>query len=91
MSIIGKKYIPSDNSWAVNITKAGDYPYKSEQSHLAGTYNTNPKTTIIVSEPFMCNTLTTVRKDSKHKHLMILVEFQEETHAVLYDASNIVD
>lgn len=83
-SIIGKTYIPFDNSWSVNLTSTCDYPHKSKNRYLAGTNNTESKTCIIASEPFMCNTII-VALDQKHSYEMIIVECENESHMVLFD------
>ena len=85
-TIIGKKYIPCDNSWAVNVTKAGSYSYKNNNAYLAGIQSLehSPKECTIISEPFECITNTSGIPNSKKKYTMIMVEFQEETHMVLF-------
>ena len=64
-SLIGKYYIPNDNSYSVNLTTSTQYPYNNEQKYLAGTYNTDAKICLIVSEPFMCKVRTVLNQISE--------------------------
>lgn len=87
-SIIGMKYIPFDNSFSVNLTSCCDYPYLNKQKYLGGTYNTSPKTCTIVSEPFSVNTRINAL-DKDYIYQMIAVEYNNETHVVLFNKNNI--
>ena len=91
-SIIGKKYIPFDNSWSVNVTIAGDYPLKNKQSYLAGSIGLGlaSKIVTIVSEPFQCNVNTFGCKNPKGIETMIMVDYNEQTHMVMFDKSQII-
>ena len=94
-SLIGKWYLPVDNSYSVNLTSAALYPYKSEDTSLAGNYNSEAKMCVIVSEPFIC------RVDSDlsgiRTYEMIMVEYENKTYSILYyehcvrDDKNIMD
>jgi hypothetical protein len=77
-SLIGKYYLPVDNSYSVNLTSAVDYPYKNEHLYLAGTYNTEAKLCIIVSEPF------TINIDGMRMVEMILVEYEKQISTIMY-------
>lgn len=89
-SLIGKKYRPHDNSWSINVTTCSNYPYKNKQGYLAGTHNTSQKECIICSEPFDCY----INKSVLHFNLeickMIMVNFNQETHMVLFNESSVV-
>lgn len=89
-TLIGKVYVPNDNSWSVNVTKAGSDLCINEKRYLAGTKYGDPvRNCIIVSEPFICN----VQKVGKHKceYDMIMVEYDGETHMVLFDEECVVE
>lgn len=81
-SLIGKYYLPYDNSYSVNLTSASSYPYKNEQKQLAGDYKSDAKFCLIVSEPFSCK-VTTVLGDIRTVE-MILVEYDNKTSSVMY-------
>jgi hypothetical protein len=94
-SLIGRCYLPVDNSYSVNLTSATKYPYKSEDISLAGGFNSDAKMCVIVSEPFIC------RVDSDlsgiRTYEMIMVEYENKTYSILYyehcvrDDKNIMD
>ena len=73
-SLIGKKYVPVDNSWSVNVTDCGNMLSRARRSYLAGTStpHTPAKDCIIVSEPFMCSVETIGIDDQLNKHKMII-------------------
>lgn len=83
-SIVGKTYIPHDNSYCVNLTSSSNYPYKSETSaRLAGTrIGDEPKECIILTEPFMCKILSVngIIKEIE----MILVNYNNSTYSIMY-------
>lgn len=87
-SIIGKKYIPIDNSWSVNVTTASDYPHKNEWRYLSGTPDNNftPVECTIVSEPFFMKVST---YKQIREQLMVAVDYNDETHIVLFFPSQI--
>jgi len=89
-TLIGKEYIPVDNSWSVNVTLCGDILRSAKTSYLAGTYRTPPKKCIIVSDPFFCNTQTTGISKPKEIKEMIMVEYNDETHMVLYNPEGVL-
>ena len=89
MKYIGKKYTPSDNSWSVNVTQCGDILRNAKNGYLAGTFNTDAIECIIVSEPFTCNTHTTGVSNPKSTHKMIMVEYNGETHMVLFNDNHV--
>ena len=88
-SIIGRKYQPSDNSWMVNLTSCGDYPYKNERDNLAGNQiGAEPKECTVLSEPFECTT----RFDGKFKQrVFVIAQCEGETFSVLYSENNLID
>ena len=88
-SIIGKNYVPSDNSYSVNVTKSGNYPYKNEPTYLAGTCFNIPKVCTILSEPFECDCYIHGISNPKNIHTMIMVRYNQETHMVLFDKKNV--
>lgn len=90
-SIIGKKYIPSDNSYAVNVTQCGDIIKDADRSSLAGDYLTQAVECIIVSEPFLCNVITVRISNPKDIRLMIMVDYDGETHMVMFNKNNIIN
>ena len=81
-SLIGKFYLPSDNSYSVNLTSSSNNPYENDQLYLAGTFNTNAKLCTIVSEPFMCYINTSIGTSKLVE--MILVEYDGQTSSILY-------
>ena len=87
-SIIGKKYIPTDNSWSVNVTTASECPWKNEQRYLSGTMDCNfiPVECTIVSEPFFAKVMS---YKQIREQLMIAVDYNNETHIVLFFPSQI--
>lgn len=88
-SLIGKYYIPNDNSYSVNLTTSTQYPYNNEQKYLAGTYNTDAKICLIVSEPFMCKVRTVLNQISEI--MMILVEYDNEVISVIFYEHLVMD
>jgi hypothetical protein len=93
-SIIGKKYIPKDSSYCVNITKGKE----DHEVHLAGTSspvditlhreegfmeNTPAKVCTILTNPFTCITELSTTKKSK-EHEFIIVSYNNQTFSVLY-------
>jgi hypothetical protein len=86
-SLIGRKYIPNDNSYQVNITTAGKSTGINICRHLAGVYRKSPKTCIIVSEPFECKVL---QSDELLKSItMICIDYNNETHCTVFDPRRI--
>jgi len=83
-SIIGKKYIGDDNSYAVNLTSASNHPYLNEQLYLAGTSMENAKICEVVSEPFDVFIRQKIVK-------MIAVSYNNTTSIVLFDKKCICD
>ena len=82
-SLIGKYYIPNDNSYSVNLTISTQHPYKNEQRYLAGSFNSEAKMCVIVSEPFMCKIRTVFNDISEME--MILVEYDNEVSSVMFN------
>lgn len=89
-SIVGKYYLPHDNSYSVNLTSASNYPYDNEQLYLAGTNDTDAKLCKIVSEPFICNVRVGLDGDIK-QYEMILVEYEGQTSSILYHKDSVFD
>lgn len=84
-SIIGKKYIPNDNSYAINLTSCSDYPYKNENLLLAGTHiGDEPKECTILTEPFEAYRLSFPRRRGVEKNLFIIVGYENTTHMILF-------
>jgi hypothetical protein len=79
-SLIGKYYLPCDNSYSVNLTSATNYPYKREEPLLAGSFNSEAKMCVIVSEPFICK----VDSNLSGIYEMIMVEYENKTYSILY-------
>jgi hypothetical protein len=88
-SLIGKWYLPVDNSYSVNLTSAALYPYKSEDTSLAGNYNSDAKMCIIVSEPFICKVHSDI--SGLRTHEMIMVEYENKTYSILYYERCVID
>lgn len=88
-SIIGKKYIPCDNSYSVNITSTSGHPYKNERLLLAACIANDEKINIctIISEPFLCNVKSFDGSIISEK--MIAVEYENTTSLVLFYESQI--
>lgn len=88
-SLIGKWYLPVDNSYSVNLTSAANHPYISEDTSLAGNYNSDAKMCVIVSEPFICKVdsgLSGIRT-----YDMIMVEYENKTYSILYYERCVID
>lgn len=83
--LIGKYYLPYDNSYSVNITSISNYPYEHKPLYLAGTFNTEAKLCKIVSEPFICK-INTINNDVTEM-AMILVEYDNNTVSVMFHQS----
>lgn len=96
-SLIGKKYIPKDNSWSVNVTFCGHRMLRDSdlgRRYLAGNYNNDKKECTIVSEPFRCTVRTGISSLNNVKTAsvdMIMVNYNNETHMVMYFESGVVD
>ena len=83
-SLIGKKYIPCDNSWSVNVTDCGKSLFKPQRSFLAGICGGGGVECVIISEPFDCIVETIGIENPKSTHKMIMVNYNDETHMVLF-------
>ena len=83
-NLIGKEYTPLDNSWSVNVTQCGDFLGSAKRGYLAGSYYSEAKKCLIVSEPFECIVNTTGVPRPKQIKTMIIVEYDKETHMVLF-------
>jgi hypothetical protein len=81
-SLIGKCYLPVDNSYSVNLTSASRYPYKSEDTSLAGNFSSEAKMCVIVSEPFICKVDSDLSGIRTYE--MIMVEYDNKTYSILY-------
>lgn len=90
-SLIGKYYLPYDNSYSVNLTSSSNYPYKNDQRYLAGTFNSDAKLCVIVSEPFICKVKSCVDNSITYEYYMILVGYNNEVISVLFNKSNVKD
>ncbi len=90
-SIIGKKYIPQDNSYSVNLTSSSGYPYKNDfTTYLAGALfqDHTPKVCTILTEPFEC---AVTGLDKIKLEIMIIVEYNNTTHMTMYFEQGIVE
>lgn len=96
MSIIGKMYKPSDNSYAVCLSDA--HQSTSKQHYLSGTYypggeiRTPRQEVKILSEPFKIKILLDPCFNTKERtYTFILVECKRGlTHSVLFNERNII-
>lgn len=90
-SIIGKLYLPSDNSYSVNLTSCSNYSYKNDRTkYLAGAIELKllPKEVTIISEPFLCKVNTSINTNKKMP--MILVKDSDgDIHSTLFYEKNI--
>lgn len=77
MSLIGKSYIAFDNSY----TKRLDTDNQEDLPSFAGTVNSDPKESKIISEPYML-----VVGSFKQEYKFIDVEYNGEKYRVLYHA-----
>jgi hypothetical protein len=86
-SLIGKYYLPLDNSYSVNISSAARYPYENKHLHLAGHHmyyqEENAKLCLIVSEPFIAK-IHSESDNTFKEYEMIIVEYQKSTVVVLF-------
>lgn len=89
-SIIGKKYLPSDNSYSVNVTSSTLFPYKSKQIYLAGIVNEEGKECTILTDPFDCSIIHSVNK-SVVLLPMIIVQYGNTTACVMYYKHCVID
>lgn len=91
-SIIGRTYIPKDNSYSICLSKVNDNHGIPNHSHdyLAGT-NTTPKIEakecIIITEPFLITIHK--RKNEIRAHRMIIVQYENKEYMVLYNKDGI--
>lgn len=90
MSIIGKKYIPFDNSYSVNITNCSNYPYNNvKTSYLAGNQGGElAKECIIKTEPFKCN-IKTWNNNIEEKE-MVVVSYRDNDYVVMFRIESIL-
>ncbi len=89
-NIIGKSYIPSDNSYAVNITTSTKYPSENENLYLVGTFNSNNKICTILTNPFKPS-INTGFDEITNEDYFIIVQYNNTTHMVLFYESNIIN
>jgi hypothetical protein len=88
-SLIGYNYIPYDNSYSVNLTSASNHPYRNESKYLAGTFDSDPKICVIVSEPFMCR-VNSIFEECKLIE-MIMVQYDGQTSSVMFSLDYVRD
>jgi hypothetical protein len=88
-SIIGRYYLPFDNSYSVNITSCSNYPYENKHMYLAGTASSNNILCKVVSEPFMCKVKSLAINNKISDILMIIVEHNNEHITVMYKESQL--
>ena len=81
-SIIGKKYIASDNSYLINLT------YPGRDVRLAGMVGENPKEAKIVSEPYMFG-IRTFTDEEAVLETFINVRYKKDIIRVLYHEDNV--
>ena len=91
MKIIGRKYIPFDNSYSVNLTKPlkeiKGYEYAGKvvnRDYLAGTSGSNPIICEVLTNPFIATVIVSVNTVKERE--MIIVKNLEtgETNMVMY-------
>ena len=82
-TIIGKTYIPSDNSFLLNLTTGLD-------CRLAGSLNPDilPKQTIVVSEPYEFR-VRIAYLSSSNLLTFINVQYKEDVYRVMYKEENL--
>ena len=85
-SIIGKMYIPRDNSYSVNLSSSCEHPYENKKRYLAGYDKSGAKKCKIISEPFKITEPTYLTEVD-----MIVVKYGEEFHTVMYREEGIVE
>lgn len=82
--IIGKTYIPKDNSYSVCLSKINNNHGIPDNTHdyLAGAYHPKEqaKVCIIVTEPFF----VTFDRSINVLHRMIIVQYKNKQYMVLY-------
>lgn len=84
-SIIGKKYIPFDNSHSCNLS----LQKPSGNIYLAGTLiGHEPKICTIISNPFLMKRINCEGKLKETE--MVLVEYNNQTYSVMFDINSII-
>jgi hypothetical protein len=88
-SLIGLKYAPYDNSYAINMTSSSNYPHRNDQLFLAGTIDTKKVICDIVSDPFYCIIETPF--GNKKRCEMIMVDYNNTTSCVIFHKNCVID
>ena len=88
-SLIGLKYVPHDNSYAINMTSSSNYPHRNDQLFLAGTIDTKKVICDIVSDPFYCVIETPF--GNKKRCEMIMVDYNNTTSCVIFHKNCVID
>lgn len=91
-SIIGRTYIPCDNSYAICLSEINTFHGIADGTHdyLAGTRVENgetPKECIILTEPFTVTLMRDIRNHvnpTPRKYPMIIVEWNNKQYMYLY-------
>lgn len=81
VSIIGKTYLPNDNSWQINISQH-DNGGKMQNDSLAGIYNEPAKETTIITEPFKVNVFWMGKY--REKEFVIVNDSKGDSHMTLF-------
>lgn len=78
-SLIGKVIYPIDNSYSHRIED------KKENVYLAGTFRSNPKPCIVVSEPYQKTILTPILSNPKiYNFITVLCMEDHKLYVILY-------
>lgn len=84
-SLIGRKYFPTDNSYAHCISDSGIFG-KKQDYYLAGTYEEEEIECTIVSEPFYVSMPAYIGKGTRQQLFVIVQDsVHDKTHLVLFN------
>ncbi len=90
-SIIGKPYLPIDNSYSVNITKPTKIDHRfgwvENKGYLAGTASRNddPHPCIVITEPFKANVHMGFKDELKETELIIVKDLiDDHCHTIMF-------
>lgn len=87
VSIIGKRYMPNDNSWQLNLTDRNKSGVKSD--YLAGTANTTGKIVTILSGPFTINVDWIGKRFVEQ--FVIVTDEDDSSHITLFSEGCVID
>lgn len=94
-SIIGKRYSTLDNSWSLNLTRPlmrdSHIGYIENNPRLAGTYNSSPIGSTIITEPFKIFVESPIKgnPDLERDFIIVNIDGSNESALVMYYPSGV--